>query len=722
MLVNGLRRTAMYALLPLSIFAVVLFLQGQSQPTEQAELAATGIRKATTISRIVTEFSVRSIEKRHYDAPQFDDSLSERLLDAYMEELDPNHHYFLASDVQDFSGYRVELDDLLRDGDITFAFDVYERFLQRVDERLVFVRAHATMEHDFSLDEEMLADRSEADWPANAAEADEIWRKNLKNQMLIEEIMKEEREQGGADEEEDRFLDETMSASERVIRRYEQYKLFLETYDTADLLEVYLTALFHLFDPHSTYMNWRSLEDFNISMSLSLQGIGATLKSVDGYTEIVSTVPGGPARRDGRLQPGDRIIAVAQGDGESENMIGLPLKYVVRKIRGAKGSPVRLTVQKSLHGVPQNIRLVRDEVKLTEREAKGHLHDYQIDQDTSRRLGILDLPSFYADFAKLRANDPTAKSTTKDSRRILEDFMIQKAKGVLLDLRSNGGGSLEEAIQLTGLFIPSGPVVQVRDRQRVRVRRDLDRFWLDMPLVVLVNGSSASASEIFAAAIQDYGRGVIVGDRVTHGKGTVQTVDSLNRHHALARAKVGALKYTMAKFYRITGGSTQLRGVTPDIIYPSFLDHLEIGESHLDNALGWDEIAAQKFDLVQPGVGEFLSTLLAQAAARKAADGEFSRLEKDIARYGERQAEKTVSLNKAKRLKLREEDEFFEERTKDVLGFQEQGEEEEGEEQEKVIDIYLHHALGVLNDLVTLSEGRSAATERGGQRFSNTRE
>ncbi|HAR67721.1 MAG TPA: tail-specific protease [Lentisphaeria bacterium] len=711
-------RQAMVAMLAIFVFAVVLFLQAEGQPKalEQGTLDSSGVRRATPISRHVTQFSVRSIQKHHYGQPDVDDAMSERLMREYMEQLDPTHQYFLRSDLQDFAGYRFELDNLLEDGDITFAFEVYERFLQRVDQRLTYVQAHVADKHDFFLDEDMLADRTDVDWPETAQELDEIWRQNLKNQMLTEVLMKEEREKDEASKDEDRFRDDSLSAEERVVRRYDQYRAFLNTYDTADILEVYLTSLFHLFDPHSTYMNWRSLEDFNISMSLSLQGIGATLKSVDGYTEIVSTVPGGPAKRDGQLQTGDRIIAVAQGAGEAENMIGLPLKYVVRKIRGEKGSEVRLTVQKSLHGLPQVVTLIRDEVKLTEREAKGHLHEFNVDAETSRKFGILDVPSFYADFEKLRRNDPTAKSTTKDSRKLIEGLMQDDIEGLLIDLRSNGGGSLDESIGLTGLFVPNGPVVQVRDTRTVRVRRDNDDgFAFDLPLVVLVNASSASASEIFAAAIQDYERGVIVGDRVTHGKGTVQSVFQLNRHRLLEKARVGALKYTMAKFYRVTGNSTQRHGVTPDVIYPSFFDHLELGEGHLDNAMPWDEIRPQEFRKSMHSVREFLGALKARATERLEKDGEFVDLRKDIDRYGERQGQKMISLNRDKRVALREEDEYFTERTKDVLGFRDESEEDEPEN--KVIDIYLHHALGVLNDLVTLEQGRKQAAQRTGARF-----
>lgn len=676
-----------------------------------------GDRTPNTVSRLATQYTIMLAERRHYNRPVINDSVSLDTFTSYFDFLDPNHHYFLASDLDDFAGYRLAIDDALKKGDLTFSLQVFERFLQRVRERVAYVQGHVNDTFNFTVDESLTIDRSEVPWPNSIQELDDLWRRRIKDHLLVEEILAEEAKKD-EEAEDNRFQDESMTPQMRIVRRYEQYLRFYESYDIADIMEGYLTAMLQTQDPHSSYLNWRSLEDFNIAMRLSLQGIGATLKSVDGYTEVVDTVPGGPAHTEGTLQTGDRIIAVGQADEEPISVVDLPLKYVVRKIRGKKGTEVRLTILKSLNGVPQVVSLIRDQVKLTESEASGEIHDVPLAGGGSLKIGVVDIPSFYADFDAIRRGDPNAKSTTGDVRKIVDDMKAKGIKGLLLDLRSNGGGSLEEAIKLTGLFVPSGPVVQVQamgnDKLELEVRDDDDGgFAYDLPLVVMTNRFSASASEILTGAIQDYGRGVVVGDATTHGKGTVQTVFQFRRYPRLAAAKVGAMKYTMAKFYRVTGASTQKRGVTPDIIYPSFLDHLKIGESGLDNVLPWDEIAAQPFTPATQRVGEMLPTLNDRATVRFNNDNIFQEIVADIARYGEREKQKTITLNKAKRIEQRQEDEYLAERSRAILDADDESEDEGDEKKEA--DIYLQHAEKILADLVVLNDGRLRLTGTGSE-------
>jgi carboxyl-terminal processing protease len=670
-----------------------------------------GDRTQNTVSRLTTRYAMMLAERRHYNRPTVNDAVSTATYESYFNFLDPNHHYFLASDIDDFAGYRLALDDAVKKGDLDFSLQVFERFLLRVGQRVEYVRANVNTTFDFTTDESLVIDRSEAPWPATGQELDELWRKRIKDHLLVEEILAEER---AKELEDSRFEDESVTPQMRIQKRYEQYLRFYQSYDIADIMEGFLTTMLQTQDPHSSYLNWRSLEDFNIAMRLSLQGIGATLKSVDGYTEVVDTVPGGPAHNDGTLQTGDRIIAVGQADEEPISVVDLPLKYVVRKIRGKKGTEVRLTIVKSLNGVPQVVSLIRDQVKLTEQEASGEIHEVPLTGGGSVKVGNLDIPSFYADFDALRRGDPDAKSTTSDVRKIVTDMMTKDVKGILIDLRSNGGGSLEEAIQLSGLFVPSGPMVQVQsmgnDSHELEVRTDDDEgFAFDLPLVVMTNRFSASASEILAGAIQDYNRGVIVGDATTHGKGTVQTVFQFRRYPRLAAAKVGAMKYTMAKFYRVTGASTQRKGITPDIIYPSFLDHLKIGEASLDNVLPWDEIPRQAFAPASQRVSEMIPTLNERANGRLKNDSQFQEIVADIARYGEREKQTSITLNKANRIAQRKEDEYLAERSKAVLGADEDSEDAEADPK-KNKDIYLQHAERILADLIVLNDGRVRLT------------
>jgi len=631
-------------------------------------LAAPGLRAAADLKpdkdlEIIARVTANILGREHYRRQSLDDALSEQLFDEYLRSLDPGRLYLSAEDVAAFASYRDRLDNHLLQGDIRFPYAVYRVLLRKVEAYRDFARETLLADTPlaFDADEEMVLERGKLPWQPEA-DLRETWRKRLKNDMLVlrlaDRAAREKADNGEAD-----AADATGEPSpwgqkpppERIVDRASRYLQLLAESDASDVLEIYLTSLATVYDPHSAYMSPASVEDFNIQMSLSLAGIGAVLKSEDGYTQIVRIIDGGPAARDGRLQPEDRIIAVAQDKEEAIDIVDMPLKKVVQKIRGPAGSRVRLSILPAKEGVaaiPRAIELVRDEVKLTEQEAKGEVRELPLPGGLSARIGVIVLPSFYVDFAAAYRGDAEYKSSTRDLRRLLDGFRTQQVDGVVLDLRSNGGGGLLEAIQLTGLFIPKGPVVQVRHANgRIEVKEDEDpSVSYDGPLLVMANRLSASAAEIFAAAIQDYGRGVVVGDAHTHGKGTVQTIlelDPILRHYGLRR-KAGSAKVTTAMFYRVAGGSTQLRGVTPDIVFPSYTDLMEIGEQHLEHALPWNQIAAATY-AADPSLAPFLDGLRARSEARRAANPKFQALAERLEVYRRFRERKTVSLNEEAR-------------------------------------------------------------------------
>ncbi len=680
-----------------------------AQPISSAELPTLA---PTNLDMYITRVTVRLMLKQHYMNKKLDDKFSEMLFKEYFERLDPNHYYFLQEDLDNYIKNKTLLDDYLAIGNLEFAFSVYNLYLKRIRDRVEFVKKAVNESFDFDTDEKIIIDRTELPWAEDVGELNDIWRKRIKNHLLVNKFLIDSKEDKG--EEKNNFETKPLTSEERVVKKYTQYYSYFSENDNADVMEYFLSAVLYIFDPHSSYLNWRSLEDFNIAMKLSLQGIGATLKYVDGYTEVVNLIAGGPAERDGRLQPGDRIIAVAQGSESPIDVVDMPLNKVVRKIRGTKDTEVRLTVIKSLHGAPSVINLIRDKVKLKDQEAKGRVEKFKVDNKLTLNLGVIDIPSFYADFEGLKNRKKDAKSTSSDVKKII-DGMIKNDNidGVLIDLRSNGGGSLEEAINLTGLFIPEGPVVQVRSRQGVKVRGDNDDgFSYDLPLVVLVNKSSASASEIFSGAIQDYDRGIVVGDINTHGKGTVQTILKLNRIKMLKDKKSGAMKYTMAKFYRVTGASTQKKGVTPSIIFPSFLDHMEIGESHLKHVMPWDEIKPLPVEK-EINISNYIDRIKKNATTRLEKNKKFQELRNDIEKYGIRKKEKSISLNKDKRLAMKKEDEYWAERSKSILGKRnkdKKGKKNKNKDKTDKTDIYLKQTLFILADLIEARENKGSIT------------
>ena len=673
---------------------------------------------------IVARITAHVFSKQHYRQHFLDDEISKQLFDEYFKTLDPAKLYLTQADIRVFEKYRTELDNMLLDGDVTFAFEAYDYLLKKAEECQVMAEEIIKEKPDFNTDENYTIDRTKAQWPADSKEQRELWRLKIKNDIvgfrLMDRAAKEAAEKEKNKPATDTGKKETSkilkwdkgTPEERVMRRINNNLKYLKENEAIDVLELYLTALANIYDPHSGYMSHRTVDDFNIQMRLSLVGIGATLTMEDGYTKIINIVPGGPADLDGRLKPEDRIVAVAQEDGETVDVIDMPLSKVVNMIRGKKDTTVKLTVMKGdkgIHAIPEIIAIRRNTVKLIDQEAKGEIRKAKMEDGTEKKIGVLTLPSFYFDFEGASSGKEDFKSSTNDVKKILTDFNKEKIDGLLLDLRSNGGGSLFEAVSLTGLFIKRGPVVQVRDQNgSVEVKNDPDRtICYDGPMVVLVNRLSASAAEIFAGAIQDYGRGIIIGDSHTHGKGTVQTIfdlDAFLRHYG-NKSPSGSVKITTAKFYRINGESTQNKGIRPDIIFPSFTDAMEIGEEYLDHALPWDTIKPVKYEAFSD-TGKFIPALNIKSAERRLSENEFKILGTNIERFRKMRENKTVTLNEEKRWDLYKEEKKISEQQYSLMKLEEppldESESEKDKSKKSEKDIFLEESSRILGDYIAL--------------------
>jgi carboxyl-terminal processing protease len=603
------------------------------------------------IARLVANL----LERAHYSQQPLDDEMARRFLRRYLDMLDPTHSLFLQTDVDEFARFQPKLPELtLKEGSTLPAREIFARFLERVEERVEFVAGLLQSNHfEFTGSDRFGTDRKHAAWPQDADAARELWRQYVRYEYLEEKLNKQKP---------DEIIKKLSARYKRLLRSWGEL-------DSDDILQLYLTALAQGYDPHSDYMGKALLENFAINMRLSLVGIGALLRDDDGYCKIESLVTAGPAERSKQLKPGDRIIAVQQKDQEPVDIIGWKLNKVVELIRGQKATPVTLTIipaDSTDTSVRRTLTLIRDEIPLEDQAAKAKIVDLPGPDGPPVRLGVIDLPSFYAGFDLGGGKDKPKsepRSCSTDVARLLKKLVAEKVGGVILDLRRNGGGSLEEAIRLTGLFIKDGPVVQVRDAQgEVSEETDPDEgIAYDGPLIVLTSRFSASASEILAAALQDYGRAVVVGDRNTHGKGTVQTIYELNRFmnkEAFPKdVNPGALKVTIRKFYRVNGASTQLKGVTPDIVLPSVANYMETGEEVDDYALPWDTIESAKDLKPLDRVAPLLPELRRHTEARLAGDRDFAYIREDIARYQKLLADKTVSLNEQARLKEKDENE-----------------------------------------------------------------
>ena len=615
------------------------------RPSEPVPLPAAPTEDQATAAKLV--FGLLSDSRYAYRPKPLDDALSEQILERYLEALDGGKQFLLASDVEDFGRYALELDDAIRSGELGPAYDIFAVYRQRVAERIAHARGLLQEDiFDFTADERFVYDREDAPWPADEAELDTLWRKTLRNEWLRLKLAGREAD------------DIRTTLDKRYVNMLDN----VNELEGRDVFQIFMNAYAGAIDPHTAYFTPRTAENFNLSMSLSLEGIGAVLQKQDDVTVIREIMPGGPADKSGLLGPGDRIIGVGQGsDGEVEDVIGWRLDNVVEKIRGPKGSLVRLDVVPAKAGLdsePVRVAITRDEVRIEDQAAKAEVYDIEGgDGMADRRIGVIELPGFYQDFEGRRMRRDDYASATRDVARLLREFDGQGVDGVVLDLRDNGGGSLNEAIELTGLFIDDGPVVQVRESGgRISVEGDEDAgvAW-DGPLAVLVNRRSASASEIFAGAIQDYGRGLVIGE-TTFGKGTVQNLVNLDRWPANEAERFGQVKLTVAQFFRVSGSSTQNKGVVPDIRFPASMDAGEYGESTYDNALPWTKISA----VPHTTYGDFaplLERLDERHHERVAQDIEFGWWKEDVERTRELLERDWISLNEDERRAEREEHE-----------------------------------------------------------------
>lgn len=644
------------------------------------------------------------LQRQHYSQKGLNAEISSKFLDRLLDSMDPMHLYFIKSDLDAFEMFRGTLHTALKNADVSPGFAVFNRYMDRIEQQYAFVSEMLKGNEgwDFTTDERYVANRKEQPRPADLTHAKELWRDRVRfeylgeklNLLRPEEVSKLVREH--LEKKKDKELAtalpdkvgkekaaEILKAIESkslasspetaateaaalfkklqhedivktIQRRYSRVIRMFRDYDNDDVMEIYLTALAHVYDPHSDFMGRAELDNFSISMNLSLFGIGAVLQSEDGYCKIKELMAAGPASKSGKLKPNDKIVAVAQGDNEFVDVVDMKLTKVVEQIRGPKGTHVRLRVNPADASDPsilKEIELVRDEIKLEDQEAKARILEVPDATGKMQKLGFIDLPSFYANFAvgSQKRDEAEGRSTTTDVARLLKRLVKEGVTGVILDLRHNGGGSLEEAINLTGLFIKSGPVVQIRNADdTTEVEEDRDpRVAYDGPLMVLTSRFSASASEILAGALQDYGRALIVGDSATHGKGTVQQVIQLNRLMQTS-ANLGAVKLTIRKFYRASGDSTQLKGVIPDIVLPSVNDAFDVGEKELEHALPFDTIPAAtytKLDRVAPT----LSQIRDLSEKRVNADKDFAYIKSEMARYKKLKEDKSFSMSEEKR-------------------------------------------------------------------------
>ena len=584
--------------------------------------------------RYASNLATKFLTNWHYKDTTLDNELSSQIFDSYLELLDPNRIYFLEADVEVFERYRTSLDDALRHSDLLPAYEVFNVYLDRVRQRVSYARTRVQQPFDFTIDENYQYDREGEPWAGETAELDELWRMRVKNDYLRLKLT----------DKEDEAIVETLT------ERYDNLERRINELNAEDVFQFFMNAFAQSIEPHTAYLSPRNSANFEISMKLSLEGIGALLGRENEYTTISRVVPGGPASKDGRLKAGDRITGVGQGqDGKMVDVIGWRVDDVVDLIRGPKDTLVRLEVlpeDASISGPTQVIDIVRNEVKLEEQAAKSSVIEIPVEGSESEvvKIGVIDLPVFYLDFNGRAENRPDYRSSTRDVRKEIASLEEQGVQGLVVDLRNNGGGSLLEATTLTGLFIDKGPVVQVRNSNgRISLEEDVEpgMAWSG-PLAVLVNRYSASASEIFAAAIQDYGRGLVIGEP-TFGKGTVQSLLDLDDYAPSDSPGMGQLKITMAQFFRVNGGSTQNRGVEPDIRFPSVGSPEEYGESSLDNALPWTSIDPARY-APEGDLSRMAAVTDSRYQGRLCDNEEFSWLLNDINEYNVHAGEKSVSL------------------------------------------------------------------------------
>jgi carboxyl-terminal processing protease len=621
-------RLALRPLVLIAVLALMAVIVGAQAPVPQPEDEET--------ARIVVE----ELGRVHMARPKIDDAIAVKWCDRYIKDLDPGKYVFLKADVEEFKKDGPTLDDQVKQGNIEFARKVFERYLQRQDERYKRQLELLEQKPDFTIDESWGDDPDKIDYPATKAEADERIRLKVKFDLLYSKVIED-------------LKDEEAVGKWKI--RYRDRNRILHQTDTSELLQLYLTSLTQTFDPHSAYLGPKDFEDMlNQQLHLTLEGIGASLRSEDGYAVVTEIVPGAAADRDGRLQPEDKIIGIEKEDGEVIDLIEKKLNDVVRYIRGQRGTKVRLIVQPEGTKEKRTYELTREKIELKEQHAKGKVIETKTGDGKTLKIGVISLPAFYGDTGAILRGDRDAVSATLDVQKILTEFKGKGVGAVVVDLRGNGGGLLQEATTLSGLFIDTGPVVQVKELYGVKHLDDEEEgtAW-DGPLVVLIDKFSASASEIFAGVIRDYGRGLIIGDSSTFGKGTVQQIVMINDHVRRRDRRVpppsrGALKLTIQQFYRANGESTQINGVSPHVHIPSMNDQRDIFEGKMDNAFKFNKVAGLPHDHYNRVPDDLVAQLNERSAERRKSEPKFQKLDEQIKKFIDRKARHSISLNEAK--------------------------------------------------------------------------
>ena len=670
----------------ISILALILLIPLAS--TEKVDQPVKDLTPTAIFEEVAKKLSER-MPKTHLNRLDWDDEVSETGLDLFLRFLDYDRTVFLAEDIATFREKEDQLDDELKKGDTDFAFEIFALFMKRLENRVAYVKTLLDKGFDVTINEDYRFKRKNAPWPSSQAEQDDLWRRKIKNEYvsrLVSDTLRKEAAERKAEAkktdatkddadkpDDDRKADAAKAEAraekagksvkkrkqptpkESILKKYEQFLEVYHGHDAEFVAQNYLTCFTRAYDTHSTYMAPRAKEDFDIDMGKKLTGIGAVLYYDEGAAVIREIIKGGPAEKEGSLKSGDRIVAVAQGvDEEPTDVMYWPLYRTVRKIRGEVGTTVVLTVipADAVGDEEKEIVIVRDFVELEDQAAKFRIEDVPHPTNTNKiyNIGIIDLPDFYEDMAAKRRGDPNARSCAADVKKILLKLKAAKVDGVILDLRNNGGGSLSACVEMTGFFIPQGPVVRIKNNRGVQSYYDQDRSVVyGGPLAVLVNRHSASASEILAAAMQDYNRAIIIGDSQTHGKGTVQTI------LGLGKPEMGQFKVTTAGFYRIDGKSTQLKGVTPDVIIPSPLDFREIGEKYLDNVLPWSTVeraAYRPYGMV----GQYIDKVIETSEQRRTESPDFKTYGELVEKLKERYDRTEISLHLEKRTDMARED------------------------------------------------------------------
>lgn len=723
-LLKNVRRLRVLAWLPV----ILLFFSCTIVPVWSADVpvqSSGGPKQSNRRLGLIASLTVQLLAKEHFSGRELDAKLSEQVFDEYLRTLDPSRIFFLKSDVDKFAQeYRDTIAAKAAKGNVDFAFEAFNLRSVRMKEYRDFVHEFLSKPVEYFPDETITADRTEAAWPATQEELHDLWSKRIKNDLITANLAdqasaEDAREKETKDKEEGKTGDVVPSAKlrtpeERILKRADNLYTFTDAMESIDVLEAYLCSFAAVFDPHSAYMSPESGKDFDVHLSLNLSGIGAVLSQEDGYTKVVEIVAGGPASKEGHLKENDRLIEVQQDNEEPVNVVDMPLNRVVSMIRGVEGTYVTLTILPARQGAqaaPEKVRIKRGKVPMTESAAKGKIHEFKDADGTVRKIGVIDLPSFYIDFNALRQGDKNYRSSCHDVEAILNDFNKQNIDGLIIDLRSNGGGSLTESIDLTGLFIPDGPVVQVKDRSSIDVLKDQDggKVLCDKPLLIMINRFSASAAEIFAAALKDYKRAVLVGDPHTHGKGTVQVVTELDRYMlflAAEKIEAGEIKLTNAKFYRINGESTQLKGVAADIVLPGLTEDEDSGERSLRFSMPWDTIPSSKYVLFK-GSGavtyELIDKLREASEKRISENPIFKALKEDIKLIEEIEKRKEISLYPEKRQQeYRKIVDFQKEQDKLTRSTRSSGSSEKNKDNDGKDDPYLQESLNIMNDMIRL--------------------